>query len=217
MTRGRLLFENTEYRDWWSQMEWPQGMPFPADKVAFDLEYEPESPDGIIEAPVLPLRNAVMLPRMVTPLFVGRSHSMEAVEAAADRVKPLIGIAQRDADVEHPGPEDLFTFGTELAIGRTLRMPDGTLSILAQGRRRAQVLEYVSLEPYIRVRVLPIQEVREETPLTEALMRAVLALFEKVVELNRALPEEAYVFAMNIDEPSWLADMVTQALDLETA
>ena len=217
MTRGRIHFEGGGYGDWWSEMEWPQGMPFAVDKVDFDVEYQPEPPDGVIEAPLLPLRDVVMLPRMVAPLYVGRTRSMLAVEAAAERGEPLIAVAQRDPDAEHPGPEDLFTFGSEMTVGRTLRMPDGTFSILAQGKRRAQVLEYVSLEPYIRVRALPVKEVREKTPLTEALMRAVLALFEKVVELNRALPEEAYVFAMNVDEPGWLADIVTQALDLETS
>ncbi len=217
MTRTKALRGESSFRNWWSQMEWPQGMPFPLDQVDFDLDYQEESADGAIEAPLLPLRDVVMLPRMVTPLFIGRTRSVEAVEAAAERGEPMIAVAQRDAEVADPGPEDLYTFGTEIVVGRTLRMPDGTLSILAQGRRRAQVLDYVSLEPYIRVRALPVQEVREETPLTEALMRAVLALFEKVVDLNRALPEESYVFAMNVDEPGWLADLVTQALDLETS
>jgi len=217
MTRARPVLDERDFRSWWSQVEWPQGMPFPLDKVDFDQEYAPDSPDGVIEAPLLPLRDVVMLPRMVTPLFVARARSMEAVEAAVERGGPVIAVAQRDAALDHPGPEDLYTFGTEVAVGRTLRMPDGSLSVLAQGRRRAQVLEYVSLEPYIRVRVLPVQETREESPLNEALMRAVLALFQKVVDLNRALPEEAYVFAMNIDEPGWLADMVTQALALDTS
>ena len=217
MTRTRPVLDESDFRSWWSQVEWPQGMPFPLDKVDFDLEFEPDSPDGVIEAPLLPLRDVVMLPRMVTPLFVARARSMEAIEAAVERGEPVIAVAQRDSELEHPGPEDLYTFGTEVAVGRTLRMPDGSISILAQGRRRAQVLEYISLEPYIRVRALPMREVREESPLNEALMRAVLALFEKVVDLNRALPEEAYVFAMNIDEPGWLADMITQALALDTS
>jgi ATP-dependent Lon protease len=217
MTRTRPLLDATAFRSWWSQVEWPQGMAFPVDRADFDLEFEPDSPDGVIEAPLLPLRDVVMLPRMVAPLVVARARSMEAVEAAVERGEPVIAVAQRDPELDYPGPEDLYTFGTEVAIGRTLRMPDGSLSVLAQGRRRAQVLEYVSLEPYARVRALPIPEEREDSPLNEALMRAVLALFEKVVELNRALPDEAYVFAMNIDEPGWLADMVTQALSLDAS
>jgi ATP-dependent Lon protease len=159
----------------------------------------------------------VMFPRMVAPLFVGRDLSIEAIEVANELGQPLITVAQRDADVMEPGPEDLFTFGAEVAIGRMLRLPDGTVSMLGQGLRRVQIVEYVHLEPYIRVRALPIYEAVGRTPLTEALMRAVLALFEKVVQLNRTLPEDAYVFAMNIDEPGWLADLMAQALDLEVA
>ena len=196
-------------------------MPFSPDDLDFDdfEDVEPlrESPDGVIEAPLLPLRDMVMFPRMVTPLFVGRDRSIEAIEVATEQGEPLITIAQRDADVTEPGPEDLFTFGTEVDIGRMLRMPDGTISMLSQGLRRVQIVEYVHLEPYIRVRALPIYEVTEKTPLTEALMRAVLALFEKAVQLNRNLPEDVYVFAMNVDEPGWLADLMAQALDLEVA
>jgi ATP-dependent Lon protease len=208
---------DSEFQDWWSQMGWPQGMPFSLDDVDFDEEDLQQSPDEVIEAPLLPLRDMVMFPRMVTPLFVGRDRSMEAVEVANARGEPLITVAQRDADVLEPGPEDLFTFGTEVDIGRTLRMPDGTVSILSQGLQRVQIVEYVHLEPYIRVRALPVFETTEKTQLTEALMRAALALFEKIVQLNRNLPEEVYVFAMNVDEPGWLADLMAQALDLEVA
>jgi len=207
------------FQDWQSQMGWPQGMPFSLGDLDFeDLEDEGplcESPGGVIEAPLLPLRDMVMFPRMVTPLFVGRDRSIEAIEVATERGEHLITVAQRDADVMEPGPEDLFTFGTGVDIGRMLRMPDGTVSMLSQGLQRVQIVEYVCLEPYIRVRALPIYEVTKKTPLTEALMRAVLALFEKVVQLNRILPEDVYVFAMNIDEPGWLADLMAQALDLE--
>jgi len=203
------------FQDWWSQMGWPQGMPFSLDDMDFEEKGLHESQGEVIEAPLLPLRDMVMFPRMVTPLFVGRDRSIETIEVANERGEPLITVAQRDADVMEPGPEDLFAFGAEVDIGRMLRMPDGTISMLSQGLQRVQIVEYVHLEPYVRVRALPIYEAMEKTPLTEALMRAVLALFEKVVQLNRNLPEDAYVFAMNVDEPGWLADLVAQALDLE--
>jgi len=199
-------------------MEWPQGIPYSLDDVDFDdfgEEGPQEFPGEAIEAPLLPLRDMVMFPRMVTPLFVGRDRSIEAIEVANEQGEPIIAVAQRDANIMEPSPEDLFTFGTVVDVGRMLRMPDGTISMLSQGLQRVQIVEYVHLEPYIRVRALPIYEALDKTPLTEALMRAVLALFEKVVQLNRALPEDAYVFAMNIDEPGWLADLMAQALDLE--
>jgi ATP-dependent Lon protease len=202
------------FHDWWSQMGWTQGMPFSPDDLELLKGDLHKSPGGIIEGPLLPLRDMVIFPHMVTPLFVGRDRSIEAIEVANERAEPLITVAQRDGNVIEPDPEDLFTFGTEVDIGRMLRIPDGTISILSQGLRRAQIVEYIHLEPYIRVRALPMYEATDKTPLTEALMRAVLALFEKVVQLNRSLPEDAYIFAMNIDEPGWLADLMVQALDL---
>jgi len=200
------------------QMGWTQPGPFSFDEFEFfedeDLE---ELTDEVIEGPLLPLRDLVFYPRMVSPLIVGRDRSVEAVEVALERDEPLIVVAQRDPEVEDVGPEDLYPFGTDVIIGRMLRMPDGTLSLLAQGRQRVQILEYVHLEPYIRVRALSIVEPTERTRLMEALVRAVLALFEKVVQLNRSLPEDLYVFALNIREPGWLADLIAQSLNLENA
>ena len=104
--------------------------------------------------------------------------------------------------------------GVEVSIGRVLRMPDGSTSILGQGKRRVRILEVIQSDPYFRVRVEPIEEPADKDLPTEALMRAVLALFEKCVQLSRTLPEDAYVAAMNIDEPGWLADLVTSVLEL---
>jgi ATP-dependent Lon protease len=207
-----------EFQDWWSQAGWPQGMSFSLDDMDFgEIEDMREASTDIIEAPLLPLRDVVMFPRMVTPLFIGRDRSIEAIEAANEQGEPIITVAQRDVEAVEPGPEELFTFGCETLMGRLLRIPDGTISVLGQGVQRVQIVEYVQLEPYIRVRALPVYESTEKTPLTEALMRAVLALFEKVVQLSRALPEDAYVFAMNIDQPGWLADLMAQALSLEVS
>jgi len=212
--RENSMTGDSRFQDWWSQMGWYQGAPFSLDDMDLGEERLRTSPGEVIEAPLLPLRDMVMFPRMVTPLFVGRDFSIEAIEVANERGESLITVAQRDADVLEPGPEDLFTFGAEVEIGRMLRIPDGTISVLSQGLQRVQIVEYIHLEPYIRVRALPIYEAMEKTPLTEALMRAVLALFEKVVQLNRNLPEDAYVFAMNINDPGWLADLIAQAHDL---
>jgi ATP-dependent Lon protease len=208
----------SEYDDWWPSLGRGPGMPFSLDDIDFaDYEEPRPSSDEAIEGPLLPLRDLVVFPRMVTPLFVGRDRSMEAVEVANENDEPLIVAAQRDPDVAEPGPEDLYTFGTQVSVARTLRLPDGTISLLTQGRRRVQIVEYVHLEPYIRVRAVPILDSTERTQATEALMRAVLALFEKVVELDRNLPEDAYVFAMNIVEPGWLADLMAQTLSVDTA
>ncbi len=170
---------------------------------------------NVLEYPLLPIRDTVMFPYMVTPLFVGRDRSVRAVEAAASRENDIIiVVSQKDSDILEPTEDDFYRVGVEVSIGRVLRMPDGSTSILGQGKRRVRILEVTQTEPYFRVRVEPIEEQADMDLPTEALMRAVLALFEKCVQLSRTLPEDAYVAAMNIDEPGWLADLVTSVLEL---
>jgi ATP-dependent Lon protease len=170
---------------------------------------------GPSEFPLLPARDTVIFPRILSPLFVGRDQSVRAVEAALDVDSRLVVATQRDPDVENPSLDDLYPIGTEVIVGRTLRMPDGTTSILAQGQRRVELVDYVQTTPFIKVKVRLLSEVTEVSLSTEALMRAVLALFEKCVQLDRNLPEDVYVAAMNMDDPGWLADMVASVLDLE--
>jgi ATP-dependent Lon protease len=170
---------------------------------------------GLTDYPLLPIRDTVVFPRLLSPLFVGRDQSVRAIEAALSADSRLVVATQRDPDIDNPLLDDLYPIGTEVVIGRILRMPDGTTSILAQGQRRVELIEFVRTTPFVRVQVRPLTEVAEHTLSTEALMRAVLALFEKCVQLDRNLPEDAYVAAMNIDDPGWLADMVASVLDLE--
>jgi len=181
----------------------------------FDMQEAIEDEEGLIECPFVPLRDMVLFPHMVTPLFVGRERSIQAIAAANQNEESIIVATQRDPAVQDPEEEDLYTIGCEIVVGRILRMPDGTTSVLAQGRRRVEVVEFTQYEPYLRARARPIAEPTDRPLATEALMRAVLALFEKVVQLNRNLPEDAYVFAMNVDEPGWLADLIGSTLDLE--
>ncbi|MFW5940771.1 MAG: endopeptidase La [Chloroflexota bacterium] len=177
-----------------------------------DFEEVTDDEDTILECPFLPLRDMVLFPQMVMPLFVGRDRSLAAVQAAIANGEHLIVAAQRDSEIHQPDAEDIFDVGTEVAIGRTLRMPDNTTSLLAQGRRRIEVLEFVQWEPYIRVRARPLRENDDWHLATEALMRAVLSLFQRIVDLSQNLPEEAYTFAMNIDEPGWLADFIASTM-----
>jgi len=97
--------------------------------------------------PVLPLRDTVIYPQMMAPLLVGREHSLSAVEKAMEGNQRLVVIAQRDEAIQEPEADDLFTIGTEIVIGRKLRMPDGTLSIWVQGQRRVRVIEYTQMTP----------------------------------------------------------------------
>jgi len=177
---------------------------------------EPRRSGNASDYPLLPVRDVVVFPRLLTPVFVGRDQSLRAIEAALASDSRLVVATQRDPEIENPTPEDLHDMGTEVIVGRILRMPDGTTSVLAQGQRRVRITDYVQTAPYLRVTVQPIVETSERTLPVEAMMRAVLTLFEKCVQLDHDLPEEAYVAAMNIDEPGWLADMVASVIDLST-
>jgi len=175
--------------------------------------YRPLPVDSTFECPVLPARDIVMYPHMMIPLFVGRDRSLEAVEAAADADGSLIVIAQRDIEIEDPLVDDLYTVGTEIRVGRTWRMPDGSTSVLGQGQQRVQVLRFTQTEPYFRAEVIPLVEPTEDTLATEALRREVLTLFEQCVDLSPHIPEDAFVATMNVDEPGLLADVVASMME----
>ncbi len=182
-----------------------------------DISEEQMGPEEVLELPVLPARDTVMFPHMVAPLFVGRERSIRAVEMAMARDQRVAVFTQRDGEVQGPGIDDLYTVGTEVLIGRMLRMPDGTTSVWVQGRRRIRMLGFVGENPCIMARVETMPEVQDHSLSTEALMRAVLALFEKVVRLSRSLNDDAYVAAMNVSEPGWLADLIGSVLTLDSS
>ncbi len=171
-------------------------------------------PELIGPLAILPVRDTVLFPHMVTPLFVMRERSVRAIEEAMARDRTIVVVAQRDPEVEDVGPEDLYDIGTEAVIGRMLKMPDGTTSVLVQGQRRACLRDFTQWEPHIKAIAEPLAISVEKTTHIEAQMRAVLALFEKCVQLSHSLPNDAYVAAMNIDEPGWLADLIASTLEL---
>ena len=170
--------------------------------------------EGLLEFPLLPLRGMVLFPQMVTPLFVGRDKSLAAIQAAAANNKSLIVVTQKDPDIKDPTSDGLFTVGTEINIGKLVRLPDSSNSILCQGKRRVEIVEYVQFEPYIRVKVRPIELEERWDDTTEALMRAVLDMFEKVVEMSRRIPEDAFTYALNADQPGSLADFIAGAIEI---
>jgi ATP-dependent Lon protease len=175
--------------------------------------HEPDE-NGLIEAAVLPLRDLVVFPRMVSPIFVGRESSLLAVQDAQAKNQTVIGLVQKDPEVDDPKPADFFPIGIEMAVGRLLSMPDGSSSALVQGRRRVEVVDFVRTRPYLKVRARPIFEAQAADRQTQALMRSVLNLFERCIQLDQSIPEETHLFALNISEPGWLADMIASALSL---
>jgi ATP-dependent Lon protease len=171
------------------------------------------SDTDILNLPLLPIRNTVLLPNLVTPLIVGREQSIKAIEEAMNKDRILFVVTQLNEDLEDPGQDDVYTVGVEGMIDRVLKMPDGTTSVLLHGQRRLRRLEYTQQTPFMRVRAEIVDEETERTLTLEALVRAALALFEKCVKLSNTLPEEAYITAMNIDQPGWLADFIVSALE----
>src|SRR5574341_307199 len=172
--------------------------------------HEPDE-DGLIEAAVLPLRDLVVFPRMVSPIFVGREASLLAVQDAQAKNQTVIGLVQKDPEVDDPKPADFFPIGIEMAVGRLLSMPDGSSSALVQGRRRVEVVDFVRTRPYLKVRARSIFEAQAADRQTQALMRSVLNLFERCIQLDQSIPEETHLFALNISEPGWLADMIARS------
>ena len=171
------------------------------------------SDTDILNLPLLPIRNTVLLPNLVTPLIVGREQSIKAIEEAMNKDRILFVVTQLNEELEDPGQDDVYTVGVEGMIDRVLKMPDGTTSVLLHGQRRLRRLEYTQQTPFMRVRAEIVDEETERTLTVEALVRAALALFEKCVKLSNTLPEEAYITAMNIDQPGWLADFIVSALE----
>jgi ATP-dependent Lon protease len=167
------------------------------------------------DLPLLPVRDTVLFPHVAAPLFVGRDRSVKAVEAAMAGGQRIAVFAQKDVEVQVPGIDDLYECGTEAVIGRVWRMPDQTTSVAVQGRRRLRLVKLVKTEPYLVARVHPVVESIEPSISAEALMRAVLTLFEKVVRLSRSIPDDAFVMALNANHPSWLADLVASNLDMD--
>lgn len=183
--------------------------------LADELEETDDFPhDDEIECPFLPLRDMVLYPQMVMPLFIGRDRSLAAVQAATNNHERLIVAAQKDAEQGDPEADDIFKLGTETIINRYLKMPDGTHSALVQGRRRVEILEFLQMEPYIRVRAKVVPDLEYEEDEVQPRMRAALNYFDQVVNLSRRIPDDAYAFAINIDEPGWLADFIASTLEL---
>jgi len=174
---------------------------------------EPDS-EGFIEAPVLILRDIVVFPHMISPIFITPGPNLLAIQDAQFNFQTNIALVQRDPEVEEPHPNDLLPIGIEMAVGRLLSMPEGNSSALVQGRRRVEVVEFTQEEPFMKVKVRPIDEPTEVDRQTDALMRTARDLFDRCVQLDRSLPEEAHLFSLNIAEPGWLADMVATAVSL---
>ncbi|MEX0750584.1 MAG: LON peptidase substrate-binding domain-containing protein, partial [Dehalococcoidia bacterium] len=168
-----------------------------------------------IELPLLPRRRGILFPNTSGPILVGRKTSLRAIDEASGADGIVAVVTQRDPSMSDLAERDVFPIATESVINRALRLPDGTTQVWVQGLRRLRVLEFTGSDPFYRVVVEPIDEDEDATLQTEALKRAVLALFEKVCKLAPSVPEDAYVMALNIERVGWFADYVASCLNLD--
>lgn len=171
--------------------------------------------DGLIISPAFILKDVVVFPRMISPIFINNEISPKAINAAQGQNKTAVVLFLSDAGVEGDLMSQYLPVGMELAVGRMLTLQGGSHSALVQGRRRVEIVNILQVEPYLIVEARPIiDDLRDDRELT-ALMRTTRSLFERCVELSDTLPDEAQLFSMNINDPSWLADMVATALSLK--
>ena len=159
--------------------------------------------------PVLPLRDVVVFPFMVTPLLVGRPASVAAVEAAMEGDKLLCVAAQREADTEEPAREDLFEVGTVIKVLQVIRTPDEALKILVEGLARVDLSDVTSGDEHLWARVASRQDITETNPRNEALARSIKERFKDYVRLNKRLPDEVLMSVLNLDEIDRMADSIS--------
>ncbi len=175
----------------------------------------PTSEEAMI-LPVLPVRATVLfpIPEAMTPLLVARPASVAAIESALAGDRRLIVLAQQDPEQEQVTAEDLYTVGTEAHVGRMLKLPDGTTSVLVEGLQRVIVDEIIQEEPFVLARGRPLSDVEDETGAAVDLGAEVLKLFERMVDLSDAIAHDVYVRAMNAENPGILADTVADELSV---
>jgi ATP-dependent Lon protease len=161
------------------------------------------------QLPLLPLRDVVVFPYMVTPLLVGRPRSVAAVEAAMERDKFLCVIAQKEPETEEPAGDDLYGFGTVIKVLQIIRTPDETLKILIEGVARVRVEKVVLAEGFLEIDISPMKEIRTAGTEVEALSRSIKERFKEYVRLNKRLPDEVLLSVLNIEEIARMADSIS--------
>ena len=179
-------------------------------------EQGPDLTDRSSVAPVLPLRDVVVYPHMVIPLFVGREKSIRALDAAMQNDKKILLVAQKSADVDDPQIDDIHAIGTLSSILQLLKLPDGTVKVLVEGAERAKITAFVSSEEYFAAEIQSLEwggadDERE----VEVLMRSLMALFDQYVKLNKKVPPEILTSLSGIDDPGRLADTIAAHMSLK--
>lgn len=167
--------------------------------------------------PVLPLRDVVVYPHMVIPLFVGREKSVKALEAAMVDNKQIFLVAQRKSANDDPAPADVFTMGTISTVLQLLKLPDGTVKVLVEGEQRARAVSFDTASGFMEAVTAPLEEVSDalKTQEIDILMRSLMSQFEQYIKLNKKIPPEVLNALSGIEEPGRLADTIAAHLSLK--
>ena len=165
--------------------------------------------------PLLPLRDIIVFPHMVVPLFVGRQRSIKALEEATQKQSLIFLSSQKDAKTNDPTEEDIYKIGTLGAVVQMLKLPDGTVKVLIEGKRRAKVARFIANPDFFLVDVEDAPEVIERNTEVEALVREVHTTFENYVKLKKKIPPEMVMSVSSIDEPGRLADTIVAHLGIK--
>ena len=165
--------------------------------------------------PVLPLRDIVVFPHMIVPLFVGREKSVRALEQVMGAGKQVLLVTQKVPTDDDPKADGLYQVGVIGSVLQMLKLPDGTVKVLVEGGRRAKVVAFRQQDPFIEAEVLMLDEAGIEAGDEQGLMRALVAQFEQYVKLNKKIPPEVIVAVNQIEESARLADTIASHLTLK--
>jgi len=178
----------------------------------------PDAPKAVVfqEVPVLPLRDVVVYPHMVIPLFVGRERSIKALDSAMATDKQLLLVAQKSSDVDNPRGQDLHGVGTLAGILQLLKLPDGTIKVLVEGNQRAYIRSFIMIDGAFHAEIRPLTEhIEADEREQEVLRRSAIGLFEQYVKLNKKVPPEVLASLSSIDEAGRLADTMAAHMALK--
>src|SRR5580765_5521618 len=176
---------------------------------------DPAPATDAVQYPLLPLRDVVVFPHMVIPLFVGRPKSIKAMETAMEAGKSILLVAQKSAAKDDPGPGDMYAIGCVSNILQMLKLPDGTVKVLVEGGSRAHIKEVVDVRTHWVAEATPVPLEGAPAPEVEAMRRALLSAFDQYVKLNKKIPPEILTSLSGIDEAGRLADTVAAHLPLK--
>jgi ATP-dependent Lon protease len=182
----------------------------------FSFRKNNEKSEKVTVTPLLPLRDVVVFPHMIVPLFVGRDRSVNALESAMKHEKAIFMAAQKNAQKDDPKEEDIYSIGTLGTIIQLLRLPDNTVKVLVEGKSRARIRNYITDDDFFVVEAEEYgEEKAERTPKIEALMRSVIETFESYAKVGKKIPQELIGTVSSINEPERLADIVSSHLNVK--